>query len=191
MASEGQGCDYGARLQSTPINEQNPLDNIWASLLATHRMSQFKATVERSGVGGEVLPYHPCLPRRQPHPLWLPWTRLDKHQQLGPLGQQSRHDSGDIPTCGRSLPGPRAHQEDWPWVAAVRAKSLPAVRIRGPHNQLLLATVLVLVRLSRGGPQRKAGDPGPPRQLGAQGNPHPASWQIAKLTILLRELFNT
>lgn len=75
MASEGQGCPYRARLQSTPINEQNPLDNIQVSLPGTQCVSLFHATAERS----RPAPQHP-------HPLWQPWTAQGKHQHPWPPG---------------------------------------------------------------------------------------------------------
>lgn len=47
MASDGEGCDYRARPQSTPMNKKNSLDNIQASLLATGHMSQFRAMIKK------------------------------------------------------------------------------------------------------------------------------------------------
>ena len=117
MASEGQERDYGARQQSTPLSEQNPLDNIRVSLSATRRMSQFNAMVERSR--RRFCCTTPSCPAGSPilcGCLGLDETNINSS---GPLGQQSRPDSGDIPAWGRSLPGPRVDQEDWPWVAAV------------------------------------------------------------------------
>lgn len=47
MANKGEGCDYGASPQSTPISMQNLLDNIQVSLSAAGHMSQVNAMVKK------------------------------------------------------------------------------------------------------------------------------------------------
>lgn len=63
------------------------------------------------------VPFPPLLATLSPV-VTLAWTKVNINIS-GPLGQRSQPDCGDIPTCVRSLPGPRVDQEDWLQVAAV------------------------------------------------------------------------
>lgn len=56
------------------LNEQHPLDNGQVP----HVPVECHGQEEQVG----VLLYHSLLPHCQPHPLRLPWTGRDKHQQL-------------------------------------------------------------------------------------------------------------
>lgn len=111
----------------------------------------------------------------------------------GPLGQQSWPDSGDIPTCVRSLPEPRVDQRridfKWQLSTAVLAESLPEASVQGPVANS--SWRLLEVGLSRGGPPSKARDPGPPDSWAHRGSTLLHAQQIAKLSILLREHFDT
>lgn len=83
MASDGEGHDYGARPQFTPINKKNPLDNIQVSLLAKGHTARFNVMVKEPRGRSCLCPSSPC---GSPIPRGNPGLDGGKYQHVRPPG---------------------------------------------------------------------------------------------------------
>lgn len=124
MAREGEGVITGSDL--------NPLPSVERALgvISRHHNSM---PWSRCPSEGPASP--PPAPACSPIPRGNPGLAGVNINISGPLGLQSRPDSGDIPTCMRSLLKSRVDQKDRLQVAAVhRCPGQIAPRGEGPEN---------------------------------------------------------